>query len=257
MATKQGYATVNGINMYYEIHGEGKPLVLIHGGGSTIQTNFSKILPLFAAHYKVIAVELQAHGHTSDRNAPETFEQDADDVAVLLLHLNISKAYILGFSNGASTTMQIAIRHPQLAEKIIVVAGAYKRSGLINGFFDFMETASLDNMPMPLQEAFLKINPNREALQTMHDHDANRMRRFKDWNEEDVKSISCPALIINGDKDVITTEHALEISRAIPNAQLIILPGVHGECLGEICMPDAYSKQYEITAMLVQTFLDK
>lgn len=252
-----GYAPVNGINMYYEIHGEGKPLVLIHGGGSTIETNFSKILPLFAAHYKVIAVELQAHGHTSDRNAPETFEQDADDVAALLQYLNISKAYILGFSNGASTTMKIAIRHPELAEKIIVVAGTYKRSGLINGFFDFMETASLDNMPMPLQEAFLKINPSREALQTMHDHDANRMRRFTDWNEEDVKSISCPALIINADKDVITTEHALEISRAIPNAELIILPGVHGECLGEICMPDPSSKQYEITALLVQTFLDK
>lgn len=254
---KSGYAPVNGINMYYEIHGEGKTLVLIHGGGSTIETNFSKILPLFAAHYKVIAVELQAHGHTSDREAPETFEQDADDVAALLHHLNISKAYILGFSNGGSTTMQIAIRHPQLAEKIVVIAGAYKRSGLINGFFDFMEHASLDNMPMPLQEAFLKINSSREALQVMHDRDANRMRNFKDWNEEDVKKICCPALIINGDKDVITVEHALETARTIPNAQLIILPGVHGECLGEICMPDINSKQYEITFALVKEFLDK
>src|SRR3982751_4239069 len=100
------YADVNGIKMYYEIHGEGKPLVLIHGGGSTIRSNWGNIMPLFAKQYKVIAVELQAHGHTGDRDAPETFAQDADDVAALLNQLNISKASILGFSNGGSTTMQ-------------------------------------------------------------------------------------------------------------------------------------------------------
>src|SRR5688572_24843109 len=86
-----GYAPVNGLKMYYEIHGEGMPLVLIHGGGSTIQTTFGNIMPLLAPHYKIIAVELQAHGHTSDRSGPESFEQDADDVAALLQHLKISK----------------------------------------------------------------------------------------------------------------------------------------------------------------------
>src|SRR5438045_3607663 len=110
MKTQTGYANVNGIKMYYEIHGEGKPLVLIHGGGSTIQTTFGKVLPIFAKKYKVIAVELQAHGHTCDRNAPETFQQDADDVAALLQQINISKASFIGFSNGGSTTLQIAIR---------------------------------------------------------------------------------------------------------------------------------------------------
>lgn len=118
------YAAVNGINMYYEIHGKGKPLVLIHGGGSTIETSFGNILPLLAQHYKIIAVELQAHGRTSDRDTSETFEQDADDVAALLKHLNIAEAFVLGFSNGASTAMQVAIRYPELAKKIIVVAGA-------------------------------------------------------------------------------------------------------------------------------------
>src|SRR2546423_576333 len=84
MKTQTGYAVVNGIKMYYEIHGEGKPLMLIHGGGSTIETTFGRTLPVLAKKYKVIAVELQAHGHTNDRNAPETFQQDADDVAELL-----------------------------------------------------------------------------------------------------------------------------------------------------------------------------
>jgi len=139
--TTGNYADVNGIKMYYEIHpptgktgGEVKALVLIHGGGSTIQTTFGTILPMLAKRYKIIAMELQAHGHTSDRDAPETFEQDADDVAALLKQLNISKASILGFSNGASTTLQIAIRHPEIVDKIIVVAGAYSATDLFQAF---------------------------------------------------------------------------------------------------------------------------
>ncbi|MDZ4846107.1 MAG: alpha/beta hydrolase [Chitinophagales bacterium] len=100
--------------MYYEIHGTGAPLVLIHGGSSTIQTTFGRVLPVFAKTHKVIAVEMQAHGRTADIDRPLSFEQDADDVAALLKYLNISKADIFGFSNGASTTLQLAIRHPEL-----------------------------------------------------------------------------------------------------------------------------------------------
>src|SRR5215467_16284871 len=96
LSSINGYAPVNGLNMYYEIHGEGSPLVLIHGGGSTIQTTFGTILPMLATHYKVIAVELEAHGHTRDRDTPETFKQDADDIATLLSFLKINKADIFG-----------------------------------------------------------------------------------------------------------------------------------------------------------------
>src|SRR5437870_1171587 len=87
-----GYSVVNGIKMYYEIYGTGRPLVLIHGGGSTIHSTFHKIIPGLSQHRQVIAVELQAHGRTSDRDAPESFEQDADDVAALLNNLGIQKA---------------------------------------------------------------------------------------------------------------------------------------------------------------------
>ena len=183
------YANVNGIKMYYEIHGEGKPLVLIHGGGSTIQTTFGTTLPMLATHYKVIAVELQAHGHTSDRNTPETFEQDADDVVELLKQLNINKASILGFSNGGSTTLQIAIRNSEMVDKIIVVAGAYKRDGFIAGFFDGFQQATLDSMPQLLKDAFLKINPDKAALLNMFNKDVARMVGFKDWNDADIQNI--------------------------------------------------------------------
>ena len=146
-----GYAPVNGLKMYYEIHGEGMPLVLIHGGGSTIQTSFGKILPLLALHYKVIAVELQAHGHTNDRDSAESFEQDADDVAGLIQYLKISKANFLGFSNGGNTAMQIAIRHSNLVDKLVIISSFYKRDGMIPGFFESMQQATLENMPALLR----------------------------------------------------------------------------------------------------------
>jgi pimeloyl-ACP methyl ester carboxylesterase len=257
MKTQTGYADVNGIKMYYEILGEGKPLVLIHGGGSTIQTTFGRVLPLLAAKYKVIAVELQAHGHTSDRKAPETFQQDADDVAALLQQLGIAKAFFFGFSNGATTSLQIAIRHPELADKLVIASGAYQREGFIPGFFEGMQHASLANMPKPLQEAFLKINPDSNALLAMHHKDRDRMIAFPDYSDDDLRSIKAPALIINGDKDVVTNEHALKMSKLIPDAELMILPGEHGAYLGEICVAVPGSKLPELTVEAVEAFLDK
>jgi pimeloyl-ACP methyl ester carboxylesterase len=255
---KSGYAPVNGINMYYEIHGEGKiPLVLIHGGGSTIETSFANILPLFAANNQVIAVELQAHGRTSDRDALESFVQDADDVAALIRYLHIDKADFLGFSNGGSTAMQIAIRHADMVNKIVVIAGAYKRDGLISGFFDMMPHATIDNMPGPLKEAFLKVTPDNARLQTMFEKDKQRMITFTDWPDDDIRSIKAPALFIVGDKDVTTIEHTIAMSRLVAGAQLMVLPGVHGACIGEVCTAKPGSRQVEVTATLIEEFLNE
>jgi len=99
--------------MYYEIHGTGSPLILLHGGGSTIYTSFGSILPALSKTHKVIAIELQNHGHTGQRDTPETFKQDADDVVELMRQLDISSADILGFSNGGHTTLELAINHPK------------------------------------------------------------------------------------------------------------------------------------------------
>src|SRR5690349_9775675 len=117
-----GYASVNGLKMYYEIHGSGSPLVLIHGGGSTIMTTFGRIMPELAKTHRVIAVELQAHGHTPDIDRPLSFEQDADDVAALVKHLQLGKAGFIGFSNGGTTCLQMGIRHPELVNKLVLIA---------------------------------------------------------------------------------------------------------------------------------------
>jgi pimeloyl-ACP methyl ester carboxylesterase len=253
-----GYAPVNGIRLYYEIHGEGKPLVLIHGGGSTIQTSFSVLLPLFAKHYKVIAVELQAHGHTKDRDTASSFIQDADDVAALLAYLKIDKADFLGFSNGGHTLIEMGIRHPAIINKLVIVSSFYKREGAFTGFFDNMGHANLDNMPAPLKEAYLKIPGNDSSgLIRMFTQDKNRMIFFKDWDDQQLASIKAPCFIINGTKDVGTIEHSVKMSQVIPNAELMILPGIHGSFIGEVCAAIPGSKMPEMTVVAIEEFLEK
>ena len=250
-----GYATVNGLKMYYEIHGDGTPLVLIHGGGSTIRTTFGKILPLLAQHHKVIAVEMQAHGHSGDRNMAETFEQDANDIAALLAYLKINKADFLGFSNGGHTALQTGISHPGIVNKLIIISAFYKRDGAIKGFFESMENANLGNMPAPYKEAYLNINNDSTGLLNMFEKDRTRMLHFKDWSDEDISSIKAPSLIIAGDNDVATPEHTVKMSQVIPNAQLMILPGTHGSFIGEILSAKEESKIPELVVAAIEEFL--
>jgi pimeloyl-ACP methyl ester carboxylesterase len=229
-----GYALVNGLNMYYEMHGTGAPLVLIHGGGSTIQTTFGRVLHEFAKTHKVIAVEMQAHGHTADIDRPLSFQQDADDIAALLKCLKIDKATIFGFSNGASTTLQFAIRHPEMTNKIIVASTFYKKTGAPAWFWDMMSKPTFEGMPQPLKDAYLKINPDTNALHRMYERDVARMQSFSDISEAEMRSIKSPAFIIMGDKDVATPEHAAEMHNLIANSRLAIIPGGHGDYIGEI-----------------------
>lgn len=252
-----GYSEVNGLKMYYEIYGQGQPLVLIHGGGSTIQSNFEKIIPLFAKNRKVVAVELQAHGRTSDRNADLTFEQDADDIATLLKNLNIDKADFFGFSNGGTTTLQIAIRHPEIVNKIVLGSALAKRSGVPEWFWGFMEQAKLENMPEQLKTAYKQVATDTSGLQVMHDRDAKRMVNFKDIPDEQIKSIKASTLIIIGDKDIITPEHAIELHRQIENSELAIIPGGHGEYIGEITTLKSDTKESEFVVPMIEKFLNK
>jgi len=255
LISKHGYSELNGIKMYYEIYGQGKPLVLIHGGGSTIGTTFGRIIPMLARHRQVIAVELQAHGRTSDRGKDSSFEQDADDVAALLKNLKIDKADFFGFSNGGTTTLQIAIRHPEITGKIILGSALCKRSGVPPQFWDFMKQAQLMNMPQELKDAYLKVAPDPKGLQIMHDRDAKRMINFKDIPDAQIKSIKAPALIIIGDKDIITPEHAIEMHRLISGSELAIIPGVHGEYIGEITTLKSGSREAGFVIPMIENFL--
>lgn len=257
LAFDSGYSEVNGLKMYYEIYGQGKPLVLIHGGGSTIPSNFGKVIPLFAKNRRVIAMELQAHGRTSDRNADLSFEQDADDIATLLKNLNIDKADFFGFSNGGTTTLQVAIRHPEIVDKIIVASALAKRNGVPEWFWGFMKQAKPENMPEPLKAAYRQVAPDPGGLEVMHDRDAKRMVNFRDIPDELIKSIKAPALIVIADKDVITPEHAIELHRQIANSELAIIPGGHGEYIGEITTLKPDTKESDFIVPMIEKFLNK
>lgn len=230
-----GYAPVNGLSMYYEIHGPdtGMPLVLIHGGGSTIETNFSHILPLLSQHRRVIAMELQVHGHTADRDAPSSFQQDADDVAALLSELKISKADVMGFSNGGSTAMQLAIRHPELLNRAVFLSAFYQREGLYPQFWEFMKKGTYADMPQIYKDAFLKVAPKPEQLMNMFKKDSGRMLGFTDWTDEAIRSIKIPAMVMISNEDVVMPEHAVKMARLMPLGQVVIVPGAHGRCIGE------------------------
>src|SRR5690242_2602243 len=254
---KTGYSVVNGLSMYYEIHGQGKPLVLIHGGGSTIETSFGRIIPLLAKHRQIIGVELQAHGHTNDRDTNLTFEQDADDVATLLGDLKILKADFLGFSNGAHTAMEIAMRHPALVNKIILASTIYKRSAAPPEFWKGFDGATLDQMPQVLKDGYLTANNDPAGLLNMFNKDVQRMKVFKDWSDEQIRSIKAPALVINSTKDVGSPEHAVEMYRTIPDCELAIFPGGHGAYLGAVeSLDNGKWSQFNAT-YLIEDFLDK
>lgn len=256
--TNGHYAAINGIDMYYEIHGtsSGMPLVLLHGGGSTIDVTFGKIIPFLAKNRKVIAIEEQGHGRTSDRDHPFRFETSADDVAALLDHLKIDKADFFGFSNGASIALQVAIRHSKRVRKLVFASSMAKKDGAQPQLWEFMKQADISNMPQPLKDAFLAVNPDPQKLKNMHDKDAERMMNFTDVPDSDLKAIQAPTLVLIGDRDIVKAEHALEISRTIPNARLLILPGGHGDYIGEAIMTQRESRQPELTAGLVYEFLD-
>ena len=254
---ENGRIPVNGIRIYYEVHGraDGIPLVLLPGGGSTIETTFGRVLPALAASHRVIAVEEQGHGRTSDRDQPITFESSADDVAELVRQLGLEQVDIVGFSNGASVGLQVAIRHPGLVRKLVFASAMTKRDGAHSELWDFMERADISNMPQPLKDAFLRVNPDEHQLQVMHDKDAQRMREFKDVGDDLVRSIRAAVLIVMGDRDVVRLEHAVDLSRQIPDARLLVLPSGHGDYLGEIVAAPNATRYPELTAGLIEEFL--
>lgn len=225
---EKGYKQANGIQLYYEIYGAGKPLVLIHGGGSSILYDFKEVIARLQDKFQLIGIDLQNHGRSEHRDIPETFEQDADDVVALLKEINIEKASFWGFSNGGNTVMQIAHRHPEIMDRLVVASAFYKKSGMMDGFFDAMQEATFESMPEPFKINFLNLNPDFSKLENLFDKDSKRMQTFQDWKDEVLTSIQCPTLFISGDKDVMKPEHTVEMWRLVEGSQLMIIPATHG-----------------------------
>jgi pimeloyl-ACP methyl ester carboxylesterase len=236
-SAKTGYAPVNGLKMYYEVYGSGKPLVLLHGAFNTINMAFEMLIPELSKNRQVIAVELQGHGRTADIDRPFSFQSMADDVAALLKYLKTASADIFGYSMGGGVAWQLAIRHPQLVRKLVIASAVYKYEGWTP------ETRAI--LPILTPEMFegtpIKTEYDNLAPDPKHwSKFVNKMKQFVstpyDFTSEKIKAIKSPTLIITGDGDGVLPEHAVEMFRLrngkymvdfgpAPATQLAILPG--------------------------------
>lgn len=220
------YAEVDGLKMYYEIHGGGKPLVLLHGAFGTAES-WANVLPTLTKTRQVIIIEQQGHGHTGDRDTPLTYEQMAEDTAALLRKIHIQSADVFGYSDGGVVGLRLAIKHPELVGKLAILgshAGTLKGAYEPTAYAQFMSLPD-DFAPAVLKDPYDRVAPDKSKWPILVRKIKVLGRDFRGFTEEEVKSIKAPALIMQGDRDGVRPEHAVELMRLIPNSQLAIFPG--------------------------------
>src|SRR5829696_133432 len=210
--SKGNYAEVNGLEMYYEIHGTGEPLILLHGGVGAIEM-FGEVLPLLAEGRQVIAADLQAHGRTADIDRPLSFESMADDIAALIEHLGFAKADVMGYSLGGGVALQTAIRHPEVVRKLVVVSTPFERDGwypeTLAGMEQMGPEAADPMKQTPLYQLYSGIAPRPEDWPVLLTKLGELLRQDYDW-AGDVAAIEAQTMIVVGDADSVRTAHSVE-----------------------------------------------
>lgn len=210
--THTGYARVNGLELYYEIHGVGQPLVLLHGGLG-VSSMFGEVLPLLAKTQQVIAVELQAHGHTADIDRPLRFELMGDDIAALIKHLGIEKANVMGYSLGGGVALRTAIQHPEVVKKLILVSTPFSQEGwypeIVVSMAQLSGAAAEAMKESPMYQSYVNVAPQPEKFPTLLDKVGDLLRQKYNWSN-DVAALQMPTMIVYGDADSIPPTHAAQ-----------------------------------------------
>ncbi|HMI98372.1 MAG TPA: alpha/beta hydrolase [Gaiellaceae bacterium] len=215
------YAAVNGLNMYYEVHGADPPLLLLHGGLGSIP---EKWIPDFSPRFQVIAMEQMGHGRTADAvDRPFHYHDMAEDTVELMRQLGIESASVLGYSDGGIIGLDMAIHHPERVTKLAVTGANSRTDGYTAENLEFVR--SFDPDAEPVSDAYARLSPDGE------DHWPILLGRVKpmwiaepNFTREQLQSIQAPTLVIVGDGDIVTPEHAVEMYRTIPAAQLCVVP---------------------------------
>ena len=224
------YVDVNGLDMYYEAHGDGPPLLLLHGGSGSIP---EKWLPFFTPHFRVIAPEQMGHGRTADRiDRPFHYHDMAGDTVELMRQLEIESAAVVGYSDGGIIGLHLAINHPECVTKLAVTGTNARFDGYT--VENQEETRTFDPANSPVSDKYARLSPDGA------EHWPVFLGRLKPmWSaephftDEELGSIASPTLLIVGDADIVTPEHAVEMFRAIPGSQLCVVPNA-----GHGVMPD-------------------
>jgi pimeloyl-ACP methyl ester carboxylesterase len=236
-----GYAPVNGLQMYYEIHGSGgdTPLLLLHGGLFNIDLQFGELLPGLAANRRVIAADFQGHGRTNDIDRPLTCADLASDVLGLLEHLEVTQADVFGNSVGGGVALHLAIRHPELVRKLIVSSVSFHPDGDRQENKDAVGSMSVDLIAgTPMEQDYLakSPHPDRDHLQGLLDKLGSFDPDFAGWSDADIQGIAAPTLLAFGDCDAVYLEHVVRFLQlrggdvngdfvGVPSSQLAVFPG--------------------------------
>ncbi|APO78036.1 alpha/beta hydrolase family protein (plasmid) [Rhizobium etli 8C-3] len=226
---------VNGMQIYYEVSGDGDPLVVLHGAYMNIPS-MGSIIPKLAKTHKVYALELQGHGRTTDIDRPITYPSLADDVAAFMDAVGLKKADIFGYSMGAAVGLQVAIRHPEKVNKLIAASVAYDVEGWQPQFRDFIPQMTVEMfVGMPFAEDYRKLAANPDGFPALVKKLIALEHQPMAW-EADVKALKTPVLIITGDADVATLEHSVamfrllgggtmgDMGKPLPASRLAVMP---------------------------------
>jgi pimeloyl-ACP methyl ester carboxylesterase len=216
------YADVNGIHLYYEEHGEGPPLVLLHGGLLTIDLSFRTVIPVLARRHRLIAVELQGHGRTADTDRSMTFEYLAADVVSLLDHLGIEKVDLFGFSLGGLTTYQLLLGHQGRIRRAIVASADYRNH---RGGEARPERLPTEADFVMMRAAYDAVAPDPAHFEVFAEKAVALVHGFDGWTDDQLRGIDVPVLVLIGDTDFILVADAAEAAELLPHGQLAVLPG--------------------------------
>ena len=227
LESRRGVVPVNGLDLYYEIHGRGDPLVLLHGAMGTIDTCFADLIPILAASHMVVAAELQGHGHTADiADRALSYAQLAADVAGLMRSLGIGSADVVGYSLGGGVALQLAMSEPSLTRRIVFAGGAsYRRDGLQPDMIEGRDSDVPDLTGTSWHAAYVKVAPHPQRWNTLVAKNVDLDSHFEGWTADQVRSVQAPALLIIGDADIVRPEHTAEMFRLLGG-------GVNGDVAG-------------------------
>jgi pimeloyl-ACP methyl ester carboxylesterase len=254
-----GYAARDDLRIYYERHGagDGTPVLLIHGGGSTIETNWAPLLPILAAGREVVALEEEGHGRTLPTDRPLTPENAAGDALAVLDATGLDRVDVLAFSAGCHAAIALALAHPERIRRLVLASPPWRRDAMIPGFWDGLAAGSLTTMPQLFQDEHRRLNGDRpDLLQRFFDLDQQRMLAFEDWPDAAIAGLAAPTLVVAADHDVVTVESATRLARSVVDGRLLIVPGTHGDYLGEAFASGGDLSLLHATAPLLLRFLD-